>query len=84
MKPVIIYSTRVCGYCMRAKSLLQSKHVAYTEFLVDQDPARRTEMEIKSGRRTVPQIFIGEQHIGGYHELYALDSSGGLDALLAD
>jgi len=84
MKPVIIYSTRVCGYCMRAKSLLQSKHVAYTEFLVDQDPARRAEMETKSNRRTVPQIFIGEQHVGGYHELYALDSSGGLDALLAE
>lgn len=84
MKPVIIYSTRVCGYCMRAKALLQSKHVAFTEFLVDQDPAKRMEMETKSGRRTVPQIFIGGQHVGGYQELYALDSSGGLDALLAE
>ena len=84
MKPVIIYSTRVCGYCLRAKSLLQAKHVAFTEYLVDQDPARRVEMEAKCSRRTVPQIFIGEQYIGGYHELYALDSSGGLDTLLAD
>mgnify|MGYP004702008369 FL=1 len=65
MKPVTIYSTRVCPYCMRAKALLQSKHVAYTEFLVDMDPAKREEMENKSRRRSVPQIFIGEQHVGG-------------------
>ena len=84
MKPVIIYSTRVCGYCTRAKNLLQSKHIAFTEILVDQDPARRAEMEAKSSHRTVPQIFIGEQYVGGYQELYALESSGSLDALLAD
>ncbi|MDE2091111.1 MAG: glutaredoxin 3 [Gammaproteobacteria bacterium] len=84
MKPVTIYSTRVCGYCIRAKALLQSKHVAYTEYLVDLDPVRREEMLHKSQRRTVPQIFIGEQHVGGYHELYELDSTGGLDKLLAD
>ncbi len=84
MKPVVIYSTRVCPYCMRAKALLQSKHVAYTEFLVDMDPSRRKEMENKSRRRSVPQIFIGQQHVGGYDELYALDRKGGLDTLLAD
>ena len=84
MKPVTIYSTRVCPYCMRAKALLQSKHVTYTEFLVDTDPARRKEMDNKSRRRSVPQIFIGEQHVGGYDELYALDRKGGLDTLLAD
>ncbi|MHB8404952.1 MAG: glutaredoxin 3 [Gammaproteobacteria bacterium] len=84
MKPVTIYSTRVCPYCMRAKALLQSKHVAYTEFLVDTDPARREEMENKSRRRSVPQIFIGQQHVGGYDELYALDRKGVLDTLLAD
>lgn len=84
MKPVTIYSTRVCPYCMRAKALLQSKHVTYTEFLVDTDPSRREEMENKSRRRSVPQIFIGEQHVGGYDELYALDRKGGLDTLLAD
>lgn len=83
MKPVTIYSTRVCPYCMRAKALLQSKHVAYTEFLVDMDPAKREEMENKSRRRSVPQIFIGEQHVGGCDELYALDRKGGLDTLLA-
>ncbi len=84
MKPVVIYSTRVCPYCMRAKALLQSKHVAYTEFLVDMDPSRRKEMENQSRRRSVPQIFIGQQHVGGYDELYALDRKGGLDTLLAD
>lgn len=84
MKPVTVYSTRVCPYCMRAKALLQSKHVPYTEFLVDLDPAKREEMENKSQRRTVPQIFIGARHMGGYEELYALDRKGELDTLLAD
>ena len=64
VKPVTIYSTRVCPYCMRAKALLDSKHIPYTEFLVDADPARREEMLQKSGRRTVPQIFIGERPRG--------------------
>ncbi|MGH8280873.1 MAG: glutaredoxin 3 [Gammaproteobacteria bacterium] len=84
MKPVTIYSTRVCPYCMRAKALLQSRNIAYTEFLVDLDPARREEMENKSHRRTVPQIFIGEHHVGGYDELYALDRKGKLDSLLTE
>ena len=85
MKPVTIYSTRVCPYCLRAKALLQSKQIAYTEYLVDMDGARRTEMLRKSGgRRTVPQNFIGEQHVGGCDELYALDRQGQLDRLLAD
>ncbi|MHB8424574.1 MAG: glutaredoxin 3 [Gammaproteobacteria bacterium] len=82
MKPVIVYSTRVCPYCMRAKALLQSKQVPYTEFLVDVDPAKREEMEQKSNRRSVPQIFIGECHVGGCDELYALDRKGDLDTLL--
>lgn len=85
MKPVTIYSTRICPYCVRAKALLQSKHVPYSEYLVDVDTARRAEMKQKSGgQRTVPQIFIGSQHIGGYNELYALDRKGELDSLLAD
>ncbi len=82
MKPVIVYSTRVCPYCMRAKALLQSKQVPYTEFLVDVDPAKREEMEQKSNRRSVPQIFIGERHVGGCDELYALNRKGELDTLL--
>ncbi|MGH8363709.1 MAG: glutaredoxin 3 [Gammaproteobacteria bacterium] len=84
MQPVTVYSTRVCPYCMRAKALLQSKHIAYTEYLVDQEPARRVEMQQKSGgQRSVPQIFIGERHVGGCDELYALDHRGDLDRLLA-
>ena len=85
MKPVTIYSTCVCAYCVRAKALLQSKQVAYTEYLVDREPERRAEMERRShGRRTVPQIFIGDRHVGGCDELYALNRQGELDRLLAD
>jgi glutaredoxin 3 len=81
--PVTVYSTRVCPYCVRAKALLDSKHVPYTEIMVDQDPEKRMEMMQKSGRRTVPQIFVGSHHVGGFDDLYALDRSGGLDPLLA-
>jgi glutaredoxin 3 len=83
MQPVTIYSTRVCPYCARAKALLGAKQIAYTEIMVDTDPAKRAEMEQKSGgRRTVPQIFIGEHHVGGFDELYALDRRGELEPLL--
>ena len=81
--PVTIYSTRVCPYCVRAKALLDGKQVPYTEVLVDDNPEKRAEMMQKSGRRTVPQIFVGEHHVGGFDDLYALDRSGGLDPLLA-
>jgi glutaredoxin 3 len=80
--PVTIYSTRICPYCVRAKALLDEKHVAYTEVLVDEDPEKRAEMMQKSGRRTVPQIFVGSRHVGGFDDLYTLDRSGGLDRLL--
>jgi glutaredoxin 3 len=83
MKQVTVYSTRICPYCVRAKALLDSKHVPYAEVLVDVDMERRTEMMQKSGQRTVPQIFIGEIHVGGCDELYALDRQGKLDTLLA-
>lgn len=85
MKRVIIYSTRICPYCMRAKALLQAKQIPYQEYLVDVDRERRAEMLRNSGgHRTVPQIFIGEQHVGGCDELYALERSGQLERLLAD
>lgn len=83
MTSVLVYSTRICPYCMMAKRLLQSKGVAYDEVLVDLDPARRDEMMQKTGRRTVPQIFIGSTHVGGYDDLAALDRAGKLDPLLA-
>ena len=84
MKPVTVYSTAVCPYCVRAKALLDAKHVPYTEIRVDAEPAWLAEMMQKSGRRSVPQIFVGAQHVGGFDELHALDRDGKLDPLLAD
>lgn len=82
MTEVTMYSTRVCPYCMRAEALLKSKGVSVTKILVDNDPALRAEMEQRTGRRTVPQIFIGETHVGGFDDLDALNKQGKLDALL--
>lgn len=84
MQTVTLYTTAVCPYCVRAKALLDRKQATYTEIRVDTDTARRVEMERKSGQRTVPQIFIGEIHVGGCDELYALERQGKLDTLLAD
>lgn len=80
-----MYSTGVCPYCVRAEALLKSKGVQQIDKVrVDLDPARRQEMMEKSGgRRTVPQIWINETHVGGFDDLYALDKAGGLDPLLA-
>jgi Glutaredoxin, GrxC family len=84
MAKVMMYSTGVCPYCTMAEKLLRSKGVAEIEKVrVDLDPARREEMMQKTGRRTVPQIYIGETHIGGFDELSALEKAGGLDAMLA-
>lgn len=79
---ITMYSTRFCPYCMRARFLLDSKAVAYTDIGVDARPDLRREMMDKSGRRTVPQIWIGERHIGGYDDLARLDQQGKLDQLL--
>lgn len=82
--PVRIYSTSFCSYCERARNLLARKGIEYTEIKVDEDPEQRAEMlRLSGGRRTVPQIFIGERHVGGYDELYALERRGELDSLLA-
>ncbi len=84
MAAVRMYSTGVCPYCQMAERLLQSKGVASIEKIrVDLDPARRDEMIEKTGRRTVPQIFIGETHVGGFDDLAVLDKAGGLAPLLA-
>jgi glutaredoxin 3 len=79
---VKIYSTRFCPYCVRAKQLLDSKQVPYTDIGVDNNPGLRREMMNLSGRHTVPQIWVGEQHVGGYDDLYALERQGRLDNLL--
>jgi glutaredoxin 3 len=80
---VVVYSQPFCAYCSAAKRLLDRKGVEYTEIDVMLDPGKRAEMIERSGRQTVPQIFFGERHIGGFDELNALDRSGGLDQLLA-
>jgi len=82
---IVMYSTAWCGYCQRARNLFERKGVAFRDIKVDEDMRERAAMLQKSGgRRTVPQIFIGEHHVGGYDELAALDRSGELDKLLAD
>jgi glutaredoxin 3 len=79
-----MYSTAVCPYCMQAERLLKSKGVSEIEKIrIDLDPALRDAMIAKTGRRTVPQIFVGETHVGGFDDLSALDRAGGLDRLLA-
>lgn len=81
---VLMYSTAVCPYCVRAEQLLHARGVAEIEKIrVDLDPARREEMMQRTGRRTVPQIYIGDTHVGGCDELIALDRAGGLLPLLA-
>jgi len=80
---VVMYTTPSCPYCHAARALMEEKGVAYEEINVAGNPALRQEMAARSGgRRTVPQVFIGERHIGGYDDLDALDRSGQLDALL--
>ena len=80
---IVMYSSSWCGYCARARALLEGKGAAFREIKVDEDPADRSAMLARSGgRRTVPQIFIGDRHVGGFDELYALDRSGELDTLL--
>ena len=83
MARIEIYTTPFCGYCARAKGLLDSKGAAYEEVDVMEDAAKRTEMRDRSRRTTVPQIFINGQHIGGSDELAALEQAGKLDPLLA-
>ena len=82
MPNVIIYTTKICPYCIMAKRLLDKKGVGYTEINVDAQPGLREEMMLKTKRRTVPQIFIDDCHIGGFDELYALDQLKQLDPLL--
>ncbi len=84
MPKVFMYSTATCPFCVNAERLLLSKGVAeINKIRVDLQPEQRIEMMQKTGRRTVPQIYIGDQHIGGFEELRALDLAGGLEPLLA-
>jgi glutaredoxin 3 len=79
---VLIYSTAMCPYCVAAKNYLKNKGVDYTEVRIDTDQARRQEMLDRARRTSVPQIFVGDTHVGGYDDLVALDRAGGLQPLL--
>lgn len=79
---ILMYSADWCGYCARARRLLDAKGAAYEEIDVDLVPGARQEMQARSGRSTIPQIFINGQHVGGADELQALEAAGGLDPLL--
>ena len=82
MANIDIYTKATCPFCHRAKALLQSKGAQFNEIAIDNDPKKREEMIERSGRTTVPQIFINGQHIGGCDDLHALDAKGGLEPLL--
>lgn len=82
MATIVMYSTGYCPYCTRARELLTSKGVSFQEIRIDEEPGKREEMISRSGRRTVPQIFIDGQHVGGCDDLYALENQGHLDELL--
>ena len=82
MARVLMYTTAVCPYCSNAKKLLAGKGVVAEEIRVDTKPGLRDEMIARSGQRTVPQIWIGDYHVGGFTDLWALDKAGKLDALL--
>jgi glutaredoxin 3 len=85
MKTVEIYTTPICGFCIAAKRLLNSKNIEFTEYNVMLKPALRAEMTQRAnGGRTVPQIFIGDEHVGGCDDLFALEQAGKLDAMLAE
>lgn len=77
-----MYSKSWCSYCQRARALLRAKGMPYEEIDIEEQPDRRAEMIERSGRSTVPQIFIDDRHVGGSDDLYALDAAGGLDPLL--
>jgi glutaredoxin 3 len=83
MARIEIYTSALCGYCQAAKRLLDSKGASFEEIRVDQIAGKREEMVSRSGRRTVPQIFIGQTHVGGFDDLAELNRQGGLDPLLA-
>jgi len=82
-KSIVMYSRASCPFCVAARNLLKSKDVAWTEVSLDAEPDKRAEMISRTGRKTVPQIFIGDFHVGGFDDLDALEQAGDLDRLLA-
>jgi len=84
MKKVVIYSTRICPYCMRAKNFFEKKNIPFDEIRIDQDSAQMQKMMEMSKRQSVPQIFIGDYHVGGFDDLMEHDIDGKLEGLLED
>ena len=84
MKKVTIYSTRICPFCVRAKNFFDKREITYEDIMVDQDPEQLQIMMAKSKRQSVPQIFIGEYHVGGFDDLVEHDMDGKLEELLRD
>ena len=84
MKKVVIYSTRICPYCMRAKNFFEKKNISFDEIRIDQDSAQMQKMMELSKRQSVPQIFIGDYHVGGFDDLIEHDMDGKLESLLED
>jgi glutaredoxin 3 len=82
--PVTVYTSSFCGHCIRVLDLLQRRGIEYTEISVEDSPGLRDELVAKSGRRSLPQIYLGERYLGGAEELAAMDRSGELDRLLAE
>ena len=82
MNKITIYSTRICPYCVRAKNFFNKKNLEYTEIMIDRDPNQMRVMMEKSGRQSVPQIFIGDYHVGGFDDLIEHDMDGKLEGLL--
>jgi glutaredoxin 3 len=80
---VLIYARQMCGYCTRARQLLSRKGIAYTEIDIETVAGARAQMQQRSGRNTVPQVFVGDRHLGGYDDISALDDAGELDLILA-
>lgn len=80
---VTLYTSAACGYCVAAKNFLKSRGIAWDEVRIDLDPTERQRMVERAGRTSVPQIFVGETHVGGYDDLMALHRAGGLEPLLA-
>jgi len=80
--PVVMYTTSWCPYCERARKLLESKNASFSEIDIESAPEKRAEMRNRSGRTSVPQIFIGDHHVGGSDDLHALEEDGKLDSLL--
>jgi glutaredoxin 3 len=81
-KPIVMYSRAACPFCVAARNLLEAKGATWTEVSLDAEPDKRAEMISRTGQRTVPQIFIGDTHVGGFDDLDALEQAGELDGLL--